>query len=646
MQRSICEINGLNIKMYTVDTLVIGTGCAGFNAADTLYDFNHKNIAIVTEGVKMGTSRNTGSDKQTYYKLSLASGDADSVDELAKTLFEGGSVNGDTALIEAACSVRSFMKLVNLGVPFPTNEYGEYIGYMTDHDKRKRATSAGPLTSKYMTECLEKSVNSKKIDIIDNTVIFKLFEDKGAIKGALGYDRVKEQFVLFRCANIIMATGGHSMIYENNVYPNSQTGMTGMALEVGARGANLQEWQYGLASVDFKWNLSGTYQQVIPKYISVDENGVEREFLLDYFEDLADTANYVFMKGYQWPFDIAKINGSSAIDLMVYNESVNKKRAVYMDFREEPTALKDGFGLLSDEAYDYLKNSDALIEKPINRLRKMNNKAIELYKAHGIDLYNEPLRITVSAQHTNGGIAVDANWESSIKGLYAVGEVAGTFGVYRPGGSALNSTQAGSLRAAEHIAFQKNPAEIMEVNAFLKLAEEALYEVAKLNIEENDEFGKMKAKIKEFSADMYKMGAHIRNAEGMNELYKKTSDYIDNIDKYISKVSRKDLTDYLKFKDMLVTQNAVLKSMMKAFEEIGSRGGALVCNSEVCLDTATDIYKLCVSGNTEFNDRIIYTEYKNAKSECFVESVRTIPERDNWFENVWNEYLDRRSIND
>ena len=64
----------------------------------------------------------------------------------------GMYLNGDTALCEAAASAPSFLKLVSLGVPFPANEYGEYVGYQTDHDTRRRATSAGPLTSKYMTE--------------------------------------------------------------------------------------------------------------------------------------------------------------------------------------------------------------------------------------------------------------------------------------------------------------------------------------------------------------------------------------------------------------------------------------------------------------------------------------------------------------
>ena len=81
----------------------------------------------------------------------------------------------------------------------------------------------------------------------------------------------------------------------------------------------------------------------------------------------------------------------------------------------------------------------------------MNAGAIELYADHGINLCSQYLEIAVCAQHCNGGVAVDEHWQSDVKGLYVAGEAAGTFGVYRPGGSALNSTQVGSLRAAEHI---------------------------------------------------------------------------------------------------------------------------------------------------------------------------------------------------
>ena len=167
------------MKTYSIDTLVVGSGCAGYNCADWLFTLGCRSLAVVTEGKKMGTSRNTGSDKQTYYKLTLTSGEADSVRDMAQDLFSRGGVNGDTALCEAAGSVRSFMKLSILGVPFPQNPYGEFAGYKTDHDPRRRATSAGPLTSRYMTEALEAAVEQKHIPIFDGMQAVEIVTENG-----------------------------------------------------------------------------------------------------------------------------------------------------------------------------------------------------------------------------------------------------------------------------------------------------------------------------------------------------------------------------------------------------------------------------------------------------------------------------------
>ena len=129
-------------KILSLDAVIVGSGCAGLNCADELYGLGVKNIAIVTEGLYMGTSINTGSDKQTYYKLSSTGSEQDSVYDMAKTLYSGGCMEGYHALCEASCSSKAFFKLVSIGVDFPKNRYGEYVGYRTDHDYRKRATIA------------------------------------------------------------------------------------------------------------------------------------------------------------------------------------------------------------------------------------------------------------------------------------------------------------------------------------------------------------------------------------------------------------------------------------------------------------------------------------------------------------------------
>lgn len=85
---------------------------------------------------------------------------------MAEDLFAGQCVDGDQALCEAALSARCFFALTELGVPFPCTEHGEFMGYKTDHDRGRRATSAGPYTSKLMTEALERSVKEKQILIL------------------------------------------------------------------------------------------------------------------------------------------------------------------------------------------------------------------------------------------------------------------------------------------------------------------------------------------------------------------------------------------------------------------------------------------------------------------------------------------------
>ena len=146
MREDTIVVANVSIPLVWVHTLVIGSGAAGLNAAVQLRVNGIEDILIITEGLQMGTSINTGSDKQTYYKLGLCGTDADSPVALAEIYYAGGGMHGDIALVEASQSVRAFMHLVNLGMPFPRDEYGQFFGYQTDNDPRPRATSIGPYT--------------------------------------------------------------------------------------------------------------------------------------------------------------------------------------------------------------------------------------------------------------------------------------------------------------------------------------------------------------------------------------------------------------------------------------------------------------------------------------------------------------------
>lgn len=608
------------MQEYTFDTVIVGTGCAGYNCADWLYTLGRRDLAIVTRGRLSGASRNTGSDKQTYYKLSLASGMPDSVRKMARDLCAGGGVNAGVALAEAAGSTRSFMKLVNLGVPFPCNEYGEFVGYQTDHDHSGRATSAGPYTSKYMTEALERAVLEKGIPILEGLTAFHLFTLHGRVTGLACIDEAGESeaagLVIFHCNQLVIATGGEAAAYWDSVYPESQTGALGMLVRAGVRLVNLNHWQYGLASTKFRWNVSGSYQQALPRYVSVGADGFEHEFLTEAFPNPAEMLGRIFLKGYQWPFDAQKAEGSSKIDLLVQQECA-KGRRVFLDFRRNPSGMGSGFGLIPEEAKKYLEHSGALLLTPYQRLQKLNPAAIGLYREHGIDLSNEMLEIAVCAQHQNGGADVDVNWQTSVTGLYAVGEAAGTFGAYRPGGTALNSAQVGSLRAAEHIARtgRRHPPAPIAADELERLQHDLRgYQCAQ---------GLSHALIRQkFQQAMSRHAANRRCLPQIRMLRREIGEVLRNIPHMLA--SDGTFASLIERIDILTAQEAVLFAMETAGEAMGSYGGALY------LDASGNVLP---ENPAHSQDRLITQDHI-----CRLQKPLPIPEADIWFETVWAQY--------
>ena len=539
------------------DVIVVGSGAAGFSTADWLYTYGIKDICVVTENVNYGTSRNAGSDKQTYYKLDICSDEGDSVLEMARDLCAGGAMNGSDALIEAANSTRCFMRLAGLGVPFPTDRFGRYAGYRTDHDNTMRATSAGPLTSKYMTEKLQKKVTENGTEILDGHRVIKLICENNQCGGVICH--TDSGMKTLRSKAVILCTGAPAAIYSRSVYPESQSGATGLAIEAGAELSNFQEWQYGMASVKFRWNLSGSYQQVIPRYYSLSPDGKEAEFLLSAGER-AEMYSKVFLKGYQWPFDSRKTEGSSQIDILVFRE-LEKGNRVFLDYRKNSDGFD--FSALSDEAKKYLSDADCLAETPIERLEKLNPKAVKLYADHGIDLENEPLEISISAQHNNGGIRTDINSESSVKNLFAVGEAAGKFGVYRPGGSALNDTQVGGLRAAEHLASAIDNIELKDFEAEPLQMPKVSGSPTLINLK------------KEFSLKMSDCAGIYRDYGRMKELLSELEELEKNFYESVTVSDYSETGEFFSFRLAVMSMISLCRTCIDSAEKIGSRGGSI-----------------------------------------------------------------------
>lgn len=700
-QLSHLTLDGERVPVVTTTSLVIGTGSAGYNAAVRLAGFGAPDVVMTADKIRAGASRNAGSDKQTYYKLTLSGSEPDSVRSMAETLFSGGSMDGDNALAEAALSARSFYHLIEAGVPFPANHSGEFVGYKTDHDPRQRATSVGPFTSKSMVESLEAKVRALGIPVLGNCRLVDIVVEDGVVRGALflrtdvgavrnpaaeeevvetnvgevpapeptgtlSQQLAKEpsRFLLVRATNVVLATGGPAGMYSDSVFPHGQWGAAGAALRNGARGHNLTEWQFGLASIKPRWNVSGTYMQVVPRFVSTDaDGGDEREFLSDVIDDPNLLASLVFLKGYQWPFDIRKArDGSSLIDLLVYRETVQRGRRVFLDFRSNPQGDLDA-AALDEQARVYLERAgvaDLAGTTPIQRLRHMNEPSYQFYLGRnpGVDLERDLLEIAVCAQHNNGGIAVDDWWHSSVvDGLFPVGEAAGAHGVYRPGGAALNSGQVGSTRAAQYIAAHRagTPAEDDSFEAaaspLLGRATRLLADaVARHRSGAEDNTG---AVLQELTTLMSRNAGLVRSRasvlEALEQVTRTLEGYADLM--VVDDSSRRSVNRLFLIHDILTSQYVYLHAMKDYLDHGGNSRGSVLYTDPAgdlpwpdrdlglpeefrfvldagALDGVTQEVDWSGEGEPEFSWR----------------PVRPIPSDDDFFENVWRAFRTDKGV--
>ncbi len=629
-----------------VHTLVLGSGAAGLNAALQLKRRGIDDVLLLTESLDGGTSINTGSDKQTYYKLGLYGNEADSPGDLAATLFAGGSVDGDIALTEAALSARAFYNLLELGVPFPQDAFGQFPGYKTDHDLRQRATSIGPYTSREMCRKLIDELRRIDCPIRENRIAVRLIvlsrqaATERRIAGVICIDTDKPlDFCLevYLCENLVFATGGPGGLYQRSVYPAVHLGGIGLALEAGITAQNLPESQFGLASVAFRWNVSGTYMQVLPRLISTAEDGRSdsreflQEFLGGHFDSREAILEAVFLKGYHWPFDTRKIAGSSLIDLLVHRETVERGRRVFLDYRTNTPGLD--FATLPEVVRGYLGKSDALFGTPFERLCRMNPLAAELFKNHGIDLATEPLEIAFCAQHNNGGLAVDRWWESvNTRHFFAVGETAGIHGLARPGGSALNAGQVGGFRIAEFVAAKYRGWTLDRDVA----AAEAVRATETLTGRFSANWPSERKALQKRMSDF---GAAIVSREGLDRAVQEAWDQYRTCSQHRGTApSVGDWAESLRTNALCLAHAVYLEAIATAVRSgVGSRGSRLVIDprGEPISDKLPDDWRFVPEDET-FCERILETHYLPGEgTRHSFRPRRPIPKSEAWFETAW-----------
>jgi succinate dehydrogenase/fumarate reductase flavoprotein subunit len=279
----------------------------------------------------------------------------------------------------------------------------------------------------------------------------------------------------------------------------------------------------------------------------------------------------------------------------------------------------------------------------------MNTPAIEIYKENRIDLYSEPLEIAVCAQHNNGGFAVDKWWQSNIPGTFVIGEMAGTHGVKRPGGSALNAGQTGGLRAAQYIV-NVNGCELPDYSDVRSEIDKQLSDIIASFERYKGSSGLAPEKVlEEIRSRMTASGGHIRELNDAQKALKEAVKLYKDIQKKGFNIKdKKTIIGAIQAEHLALTSVAYLKAIVELLGQgSGSRGSHLVLAEDGVeihpdvIDKATGKPLKFKPENQSLRSSILHIEYDESSPDLFRGTnvkLRPAPKERKAFEPAWQDY--------
>jgi succinate dehydrogenase/fumarate reductase flavoprotein subunit len=279
----------------------------------------------------------------------------------------------------------------------------------------------------------------------------------------------------------------------------------------------------------------------------------------------------------------------------------------------------------------------------------MNPLAIDIYKENGIDLYTEPLEIAVCAQHNNGGFAVDRWWQSNIEGTFVIGEMAGSHGVKRPGGSALNAGQTGGLRAAEYIVNVRG----CDLRDYSDRKSEIDGQISELIAELAADSGTSgldaKEVLEQIRNRMTTSAGHIRELNDARKALAEAAELYKSIKQNGFRLQKaKAVIKAIQAEHLALTSVAFLRAIVELIEQgSGSRGSHLVLAEDGVeihpdvIDKATGKALRFKPENESLRKSMLQVEYDESSPDLFTcrnVELRPAPTDRKAFEPAWQDY--------
>ena len=395
--------------------IIIGSGIAGLYSALKI-----QQSSVLPDGVLLITKSKLG-ESNSYYAQGgmvavLKENKNDSVDSHVKDTIKAGAGLSelDTIRFISENSDKVVYDLLNFGVDFDRDENGKFtLTKEAAHSVNRILHSGGDATGREIEIALCRAVKeNNKIKLYENTLAVDLLVTKDnscggvIIYGENGYEEVEAPVV-------VLATGGLGQLYKYTTNPVGATG-DGFALAYRA-GADLQDMEF---------------VQFHPTALAFDDEKNHNRFLISEAvrgegAKLCDKNGVEFMAKYHEKLELAPR------DIVA--------RANFCEMRD------------NNVSNVYLNATVIGKEKLLKRFPTIAKKCLE----SGIDITKDYIPVAPAAHYFMGGVKTNLRGETSLKGLFAIGEVSST-GLHGGNRLASNSLLECVVCAYEVAEFLKN----------------------------------------------------------------------------------------------------------------------------------------------------------------------------------------------
>lgn len=506
------------MKLFEYNTVIIGSGAAGLFAALKIskrQDFDGK-ILIVTKcpfgesnsryaqgGIAAAINSNIQDSVLLHINDTLKSGVGLCDENVVKLITE----NAENVINE----------LVSINAGFDCDEFGKFKYTLGGAHSAKRVLHSGEdSTGTVMINALCNVIkNSPNIDILQKTMAVELIVSEAKIcQGLVVFNNNTKEHEIIYSKNIVLATGGAGQVYKYTTNPYGATG-DGIALAYQA-GAEIQDIEF----VQFHPTALAINSDIKNRYlISEAMRGEGAKLINNHGEE--------FMSKYSEQKELA---GRDVVSRAIISE---------MEKENKPNV--------------FLTSNEISAEIVLKRFPSIAKKCL----ASGIDITKNPIPVAPAAHYMIGGVKAKPNGQTSIQGLYVIGELAST-GFHGANRLASNSLLE-CIVCAEKLAQDINLKEFENKN--ISTVSEKKYEHPKQK--DNNDYQLLKNKLKD---TMWNKVGIIRNEESLTDALQEIAELKHSVEN-ISCFS--GISGY-EFRNLIITAELITKCALARKESRGA----------------------------------------------------------------------------